>query len=71
VNGGINVYNYAGTSYSRSLLANVAGYTSAGNKNVRIVNGWWTNTTNAITSITITLSTGNFSGGRFVLYGVS
>ena len=72
--GTIYIYDYRGTTFYKSLeLQSAAEITalSAGNIVTRNCSGWWRNTA-AITSITITLASGNFvSGSKFSLYGIS
>jgi hypothetical protein len=68
----IDLFDYADTS-SNKLFRSLNKYTTAGGSpvnQVAVAQGS-INTSSAITSFTITLSAGTFSGGTYILYGVN
>lgn len=63
------VLNYKNTGYNRQALA-IMG-TTAGGPIIQSAAGWWNNTTNAITSIEVTLPAGNWEvGSQLWVYGI-
>jgi hypothetical protein len=72
--GEITVHNYRGTTFFKQAFCAQAGALvaqSTTNINTRLFSAWWRSTA-AITSITLTLASGNYvAGSKFSLYGMS
>lgn len=71
--GTIDIYDYRGTSFHKMFNASNgwARLTTSGNYLIQEFTGRW-RSTSAVTSITLTLASGNFvSGSKFTLYGLS
>jgi len=71
--GEILIHDYRGTTFFKSAFASAAGAVLAAsttNIHVRVFDAFWRNT-GAITSITLTLASGNYvAGSKFTLYGM-
>ena len=64
------ISNYADTAFSRAALGSTA-VRDSGNRIPMMTSGWWNNTTSPITSIEVTLSSGNWAAGSKIwIYGV-
>jgi hypothetical protein len=66
----IDIYDYADTS-SNKLFRSLNKYVDTSSRNKFTIAQGSINTSSAITSFTMTLSAGTFSGGTYVLYGVN
>lgn len=65
-----DVIDYADTGASRQTLG-MMGTTDGSNRIPQVAAGWWLNTANAITSIEVTLASGNWqAGSRLSVVGV-
>ena len=65
-----SVYNYADFAAARAAIG-LMSTTDSGNRIPQFVNAWWNNTANAVTSIELTLTSGNWDAGSTVwVYGV-
>jgi hypothetical protein len=66
----IDILDYANTSKYKTVRT-LAGVDLNGNGNMRFASGVWMNSANAVTSITLTASSGNFiTYSSFALYGI-
>jgi len=72
--GTLILHDYRGTTFYKTMQYQEAGAVlaaSSGNINSRYASGFWRNT-GAVTSITITLASGNYdAGSKFTLYGLN
>lgn len=70
--GTIEIYDYRGTTFQKNVIAsmNLRRSSASGNVFARVYSVGWLSTA-AITSITLTLTAGNFvAGSKFTLYGL-
>lgn len=66
----VDILDYTSTSKNKTVRA-VGGQDSNGSGVVFLSSGLWSNSTTAISSLTITANTGNFTtGSHFALYGI-
>jgi hypothetical protein len=64
----ININNYSSTAIRKNITL-VGGF-DAGSEIMKYTEGGYWNSTSAISSFTLTTSTGTFSGGTILVYGV-
>lgn len=69
----VDIIDYNGTSFHKSVIAESGSETATGPSGIIQLNnyGWW-HSISAISSVTLSLSSGNFvTGSRIYLYGVT
>ena len=66
----VDILDYASTNKNKTLRA-LGGQDSNGSGTMFLSSGFWTNSSTAISSLTITANTGNFTtASQFALYGI-
>ena len=65
----IDLLDYANTNKNKTVRALYGAETDGTNGVVMLTSGFW-NSTSAITSLTLTPNSGNFTSGSFALYGI-